>query len=452
MVTQTLELRGGALEMMRYRGPAVCLAGAAGTGKSVAALNKVVLKSLLVPGHRSAILRATHTSLTSTTLVSLEQRVMPRLLANGTVTWFGGSGRKPPAYTFSNGSQILVSGLDKPGKLLSSEYDLCFIDESDQVTLTAFEILRTRLRNTAPTYKQLLMCCNPSAPSHWIKEQADAGNLKLITSLHQDNPFLMRRDGTMTPEGSDYLRMLDGLTGIRRERYLHGRWVAAEGLVLDDWREDVNVIDADQVPETQRTVWTVDFGYSNPFVWQEWKIDRDGRAYLTREIHKTRTLVEDHARMILEITGGERPEAIVCDHDAEDRATLERHLGMPTLPAYKKVSLGLQLFQSRVRPAGDGKPGLYVVRGSLIGRDDVAEAEKRPRGLAAEILGYVWETVRGTDGIPKEQPVKKDDHSCDAGRYLCAYLDRHAPARLGNPAKASDGGSQSSAWSRPVGR
>ncbi len=297
---------------------------------------------------------------------------------------------------------------------------------------------------------------NPDHPAHWIKERVQAGQMRMIPSRHRDNPYLYNRDGTLTEVGSDYMARLDALTGVRRSRYRDGIWAAAEGQVYDDWNEHLNLIDPLPVPQDWRTVWTVDFGYSNSFVWQQWRIDDDGRAYLTHEIARRQRLVEDHARDIMQlmkVNGWKRPEAIVCDHDSEDRATLERHLGMPTIPARKGVSRGVQLTQSRIRPAGDGRPRLLVFRDALLRTDPMAVVDKRPRGFADEVGGYVWAVERGTDGIPKEVPLKLNDHSCDATRYLVAYLDWHEESRIGSPAnRPAAEPSQSSRWSRPVGR
>jgi hypothetical protein len=201
----------------------------------------------------------------------------------------------------------------------------------------------------------------------------------------------------------------------------------------------------------------VDFGYNDAFVCQWWRTDPDGRMYLTREIHRSQVLVEDHARHIKRIMEENSetepvPYAVVCDHQLEDRKTLERHLGMPTVPARKGISRGVQLKQARIRRAGDGKPRLYVFKGAVVGRDEGAKRRNVPRGLAAEILGYVWQTVRGTDGIPKEVPVDKDNHSLDAGRYAVAHLDWHEPGRVGNPAAAQPAQAAGSVWSSPVGR
>lgn len=419
---------------------------------------KLHITCLLVPNVQALIVRATHASLKGSTLAAFERFVAKQEIESKEVAWFGGSGAKPAGYYYPNGSVIMVMGVDQPGKALSMSLDRVLIDEASQVSVVAYETLLTRLRGSADTFRQAVCCTNPDNPDHWLKRRADDPDtpLKMYTSLHQDNPYLFTRDGKATEAGTDYLGFLNNLTGLRRARYLEGRWVGAEGLVFDDWREDVNVVD--ELPDMSgwRLVLSVDFGFSNQFTCGFWRIDPDGRLWLTHEISKSQVLVEDHARhikKILEDEGLPTPEAVICDHDAEDRATLTRHLGLPTVAAKKAVSRGVQITQARIRKAGDGKPRLYVYRHALIGRDTVAEERKIPRGTIAEVNSYVWETVRGSDGIPKESPRKQHDHSMDQMRYACAYLDWNEASKLGNPAKAdTQQPRQGSTWSRPVGR
>ena len=50
---------------------------------------------------------------------------------------------------------------------------------------------------------------------------------------------------------------------------------------------------------------------------------RNGVAYLTQEIHRTRTIEEDHAHEIVQLTRGQHaPEFLVHDHDPSGAATL----------------------------------------------------------------------------------------------------------------------------------
>lgn len=435
VIEKPLALRGAAREVLKCRAPEVLLAGPAGTGKSYACLWKVHLMCLKTPGLRALVVRKTHVSLTETGLVTYKTHVAAEALATGLVRWYGGSGDKPAAYIYSNGSTIVVGGLDKPQKIMSSEYDVAYVQEATELTLTDWESITTRLRNGAISFQQLLADCNPQQPSHWLKKRCDEGMTVMLYGRHEDNPRLFDADGAVTVGGAEYISKLDNLTGVRKLRLRHGVWAAAEGIIYEEWRPELHLSDRKRLPLDWPRLWGVDFGFTNPFVWQQWAIDPDGRLWLEKEIYRSKTLVEDHAKVILDVVTrkgnsdpkrGEwlypKPRAIICDHDAEDRATLERHLGMGTVAAWKSVSDGIQAVGVRMRPAGDGKPRLFVCRNSLVSRDEELAQAGKPLGAAQEVEGYVW--APGQDGKPvKEEPLKLDDHSMDTMRYVVAYQD-----------------------------
>jgi phage terminase large subunit len=262
-----------------------------------------------------------------------------------------------------------------------------------------------------------------------LKQRADRGDLVLLESRHEDNPVLFDpATGGMTTKGAAYLATLDRLTGVRKARLRNGLWVAAEGLIYEDFDPAHHLLDTFKVPQAWRRVWSVDFGFTNPFVLQIWAVDPDGRMFLIHELYRTQRLVEDHARDALELmTQYEepKPEAVVCDHDAEDRATLERHLGFKTQPAYKGVTSGIQAVQARTKPASDGIARVFIVRDARHDTDRELVKAKKPTCTADEVPGYVWAKPAETNArnAPKEQPVKKDDHGCDAARYAVAYVD-----------------------------
>lgn len=386
------------------------MAGPAGTGKSRACLEKLHLAAGKYPGMRGLILRQTLSSLTSTGLVTYREKVLHPL---DHVVFFGGNKEEPAQYRYPNGSQLVVGGLDKPTKIMSAEYDMIYVQEATEVSQDAWELLTTRLRNGVLPYQQLSADCNPGPPSHWLKARADAGLLTLLHSRHEDNPAVT----------AAYLATLDRLTGVRYLRLRRGVWAAAEGLVYEGWDPRLHLCDPFPVPASWPRYWAVDFGYTHPFVWQAWAEDPDGRLYRYREIYRTGRLVEEHAADIRRLTADEpRPRAVWCDHDAEDRATLERHLGLPTQAAVKNVSAGIQGVASRLQVAGDGKPRLFLLRDALVEPDPALVDAHKPLCTEQEIEGYVWDTRAGRR--KGEEPVKEADHGVDTTRYLVASRDR----------------------------
>jgi phage terminase large subunit len=426
--------RGAAKAVLESRAPEILLSGPAGTGKSRACLEKLHLQALKYPGMRGLMVRKTQRSLGSTALVTWREKVAAEALAHGTMRWYGGSPEKPPAYQYRNGSEIVIGGMDEAAKIMSSEYDVSYVQEAIQLTVNDWEAITTRLRNDRLPYQQLIADTNPDAPTHWLKARCDRGDTLMLESRHEDNPILIGDDGQPTERGAAYLAKLDALTGVRHARLRRGLWVAAEGQIYEDWDPSVHVVDRFPIPSSWTRWWSVDFGFTNPFVLQCWAEDPDGRLYLYRELYRTRRLVEDHARDILALVapGGKwtepRPRAVICDHDAEDRATLERHLGMSTVAATKTVSDGIQAVQVRLRKAGDGKPRLFLLRDSLVERDPELDDSKKPCSTAEEAPGYVWAIKPG--GELKEEPAKANDHGMDAKRYVVAERDLAARPRV----------------------
>lgn len=390
---------------------------------------------------RGLIVRKVLATLASTGLVTYREHVAKEALDSGRVKFYGGSAQYPAQYQYANGSSITIGGLDKATKIMSSEYDVIYVQEAIELTEDDWESLTTRLRNGVVSFQQLMADTNPAQPTHWLYRRVCSGTTTMIDSRHEDNPILFDDNGEKTERGAAYIRALDSLTGVRKERLRHGRWVAAEGLVYEDYDPQVHLRRIVQPPPEWPRYWTVDFGYTNPFVLQCWAEDADGRLYLYREIYRSRTLVEDHAKEILRIVTRKdgtwkepKPRAIICDHDAEDRATLERHLGMGTVAAHKSVSDGIQAVQQRFRIQKDGKPRIYLSPEALVSVDEELKNSAKPTSTIDEIPGYVWDQAReGTAAAekpPKEEPKKADDHGCDGMRYMVSYLDIKGTPRI----------------------
>jgi phage terminase large subunit len=388
-------------------------------------LEKIYLCAEKYAGMRALLTRKTRESMTETVLFTWEQKVVPE----GHPMLDGAQRSHRQKYVFPNGSEIVCAGLDKPGKVMSAEYDMVCIFEGIECFEDDLEKLTTRLRNHIIPYQQIIVDVNPDAEYHWLNQRANKGSMARLLSRHEDNPTLFR-DGQWTPEGAEYIATLDNLTGVRKERLRFGRWAAAEGLVYDGYDPKIHLIDRFEIPKEWTRIRVIDFGYTNPFVCQWWAVDDDGRAYRYKELYRTETLVEDHAHQINLHSLGERYEANICDHDAEDRATLERHGIRPTRPAHKAITEGIQMVQERLKVRPDGKPRIYLLRDSLVSVDTALQAKKLPTCTEQEINSYVWPKSREGQAV-KEEPVKLNDHGMDGMRYLCAYLDKRVLAAGG---------------------
>lgn len=411
------------------------LPGPAGTGKTRGVLEKLNACALKYPGMRGLMVRKTAKALTTAALVTFEEKVNPWIHG---VKFFGGNSHEAASYKYPNGSRIVVGGLDDPQKVMSTEYDMAYVQEATEIGEPAWEAVGARLRNGVMPYQQLIGDCNPDAPTHWILQRAARKDLTLLESRYEDNPLYWdARANDWTQAGRDYvLGRLERLTGVRYKRLRLGLWVAAEGMIYDGWDQAVHLVKDFPIPPSWPRYWGVDFGFTNPFALQWWAEDPDGRLYLYRELYHSQMLVEDAAKLALRLSGAvfkgvgnvqwpagaePKPSAIICDHDAEGRVTLERYLGMMTTPAYKGVADGIQAVASRLKPAGDGRPRFFVFDDAVVSRDPELVEAGKPIGWKEEVNSYVWDIRAGQK--KGDVPLKQDDHSMDTGRYVIAYVD-----------------------------
>lgn len=409
---------GAARQVWTDRSPQVVLSGPAGTGKSRACLEKVWAAAERWPGARILLCRKTRRSLTDTGLVTFEDKVVPK----GHPVLQGPKRSHRQSYSHPNGSEIVVAGLDDLTKIMSGEYDLIFLQEAIEATEDDWEKLTTRLRNGVIPFQQIIADTNPDHPQHWLRLRSLSGVTKMLESRHEDNPTLFDpKTGQITAFGAGYIANLDALTGARKDRLRYGRWVQAEGVVYEEWNRSVNLIDRRDIPATWKRTRVIDFGFNNPFVCQWWAEDPDSALYLYREIYFAKRTVKVHAAQIVALSAGERIEYTLADHDAEDRATL-KECGIQTIAAHKAITPGIQAVQHRLKVQANGKPRLYVLRDSLVERDETLVEAKLPFCTEQEFDSYVW--PKGIDGKPlKEQPVDKDNHGMDCVRYRVAQSD-----------------------------
>jgi phage terminase large subunit len=421
---------------MERRDRELLVAGPAGTGKTRACLEKLHAMALLNPGMQGLIVRKTAASLSASGLQTWRRFVIPD--ADSVVTFYGGSAEQPPQYRYVNGSRIVIGGMDKATKIMSTEYDIIFVQEATELTENDWESLTTRLRSNVVSFQQLLADCNPDRDTHWLKARCDRDQTVMLRSRHEDNPLLFDDNGHLTPAGADYIAALDALTGVRYLRLRKGEWSSAEGIIYEDWETAVHLIDRFPIPDDWRRFWAVDFGFTNPMVIQRWAEDPDGRLFMYREHYMTGRTVDQHAAdVIADVTDGQgrwtepKPVAVVCDHDAEGREVFARETGLHTTKADKQVSAGIEAVMRRLKDPGVGTRRLHILRDSLAERDPSLERAGRPTCTADEIPGYVWDVTQGK--APKEAPVKEDDHGVDAMRYVVMHVESGYQVRAWEP-------------------
>lgn len=403
---------GAALDLFKCQDREILIEGPAGTGKTRAILEKLNAIASKHADVRILIVRKTRKSMTESVLVTFEEKVLPV----GSSVLSGPTRGFRNAYDYPNGSTIVCGGLDHAERLYSTEFDVVAVFEAIEITEDEWEKFHRALRNEKMPYQQQIADTNPGTPTHWLNQRANTHRMTRLLSRFKDNPTI----------SDTYLKGLSDLTGVRRDRLYLGRWAAAEGAVWPEYDADKHLIQRREIPDDWRRFRSIDFGYAvdHPFCCQWWAMDESGRLYRYRELYGAQRTVHKWAKQIMELSDNEVIEFTVCDHDAEDRATLAEE-GIPVTPADKRVITGIETVAVRL-----ANGTLFLLRDSLVERDTRLAEMKRPCCTEEEIDGYVWK-VAPDGALAKEAPDKNSpDHGCDAMRYMVLWLDRKSLASV----------------------
>ena len=385
---------GAARDLIASREPEVLAVGPAGTGKTLAACWKLHLAALRHPGARILMARQTLESLKPAALNTFIAGVMPSLHG---VTYFGGNKVYPAEFRYPNGSVIHVSGLDKAEKVKSSEYDLIYVNEATETDEATWEMLKSRLRNGAMPYQQLVADCNPSGPKHWLKRRCDEGRTRMIESTHRDNPaYWDRRANDWTAKGRQYVQEnLASLSGVQRKRLYQGIWAAAEGLVYPDFDSSPGGHVRPMDTEHWRVFLAADIGSRNPTAILRLHLrPHDEWIHVGREFYRTDMTSTDILGALQSEADATKPEAIYIDPSAKQYIDDLRRLRYPAVPANNEIITGIQ-----------------KVRGVIAGGFSI---DPSCTNTIEEFGMYAYAP---NPKIETDKPVKEYDHAMDALRY-----------------------------------
>lgn len=428
MLKMTKKQRRGYYMLLNPNFTRILFDGGARAGKTVLWTEYVVQRALQYPGSRQLVARKCRnhakSSLWNDTFRSylrknIKKDMYQLLDSEMTIRFF-------------NDSEIIIGGLDDAEhveKILGNEYITVVLNEATQLSYGTMQMVQTRLAQKAydsngqQAVPKMIVDCNPRGPRHWLyyvgvrhvdpeteKPLSDAKSWARLNWSAYDNKENL-------PE--EFLKALESLPEVMRNRMLYGLWVSSDGLVYDEFNEEVHVIDPFEIPEDWIKIRGIDFGYTNPFVCLWGALDPDGRLYIYREIYRKNVRTAAVAQEILEKNGAERILLTVADHDAQERAELES-AGIYTEPAKKYVMAGIQAVKNRLSIAGDGKPRVYFFR-------DL-------KNILSELNSYEW--LPAMDGSnAKDAPKKENDHAMDALRYMIMACNEKFESSIKNMIK-----------------
>lgn len=168
--------------------------GGAGSGKSRAAAQKVVMRLLTEPNAKHRILVSRKVA--NTIRHSVYEELKTVIYSFKAQSEFQFNKSELSMTHLPTGNQIITAGLDDPEKLKSiSGITSEWADELTEYEEDDFNQLDLRLRGNTPYYKQFIGTFNPIDENHWIVkrffgEHADKYDLRIFKTTFRDNRFI----------------------------------------------------------------------------------------------------------------------------------------------------------------------------------------------------------------------------------------------------------------------
>lgn len=305
---------------------------------------------------------------------------------------------------------LIAGGADNgsEAKIKGQTYGSVYITEANECC-EAF-VKECFARTLSSKDRKIFMDLNPKGPQHWFyvdllnfydKSFAEGlitgynyGHFTVLDNLSMSDQQL--RDLLLSYDRKSFWFVVD-ILGLR---------TAPEGVIYDMWSSSENTYDAPPADDW-KSVCThyvgIDYGTSNAMAfldtWDDgtiYWIDRE-YYYDGRKERKQKT-DEQYADDLDAFLDGKRDAIIVVDPSAASFITVLRNRGYMIKEADNAV-----------------RDGLRVVSTLMNKRLIRVRADACPN-LIREISGYVWDEKARMRG--EEQPVKVDDHACDALRYV----------------------------------
>ena len=269
----------------------------------------------------------------------------------------------------------------------------------DETALMPRSFVEQAVARCSVTGSKLWFNCNPDNPYHWFKrEWIDKSAEKNLLYLHfelKDNPSL----------SEEVKRRYERLySGAFYERFVLGRWSAAEGLVYPMF--DVKKYVIDKAPDDcERFAVSCDYGTVNPSSFGLWGLKDDiwyriGEYYYDSAKEGSRRTDEEHYDGLEELAGDREIDYVVCDPSAASFIQcIRRHGRFRVIQAKNDVISGIRRTQDMIR---GGR--LRVCAGC--------------RDILREFTMYRWEESSGRDC-----PIKENDHAMDDMRYFVCSVE-----------------------------
>ncbi len=302
------------------------------------------------------------------------------------------------------GSSALIQGITLSGVLL------------DEVALMPRSFVEQALARCSVDGSKFWFNCNPENPRHWFyREWIQNAEQKNALYLH----FTMEDNPSLSPE---ILARYRGLyTGAFYERFVLGKWVAAQGLVYPFFT-DAMLCAAPRECESYAV--SCDYGTVNPSSFGLWG-KKDGSWYRVDEYYfdsrstGIQRTDEEHYAGLEQLCGGRKIESVAVDPSAASFiAVINRHRKYRVLPAENDVLDGIR------------RVSVALKQGEIRICRNCADAIR-------EFRLYRW-----NDDTSRDVPVKENDHAMDDIRYFVTTILQRGDAFFAIAAPRGEGESQ----------
>ena len=380
----------------RFKGRYRVVKGSRSSKKSVTTALWYIVNLMKYPESNVLVIRKTYRTIKDSCYAQLKWAIH-RLGADA----FFVCKESPLEITYiKTGQKIFFRGLDDPLKVTSITVETgvlswLWVEEAYEISTEAdFDTINESIRGKAPPslFKQITLTFNPWNDRHWLKKRffddPDADPLAMTTN-YLCNEFLDEAD----------FRLFEAMKKNNPRRYKVaglGEWGVVDGLVYENWKEDLFDWQAIAAMPDVESAFGLDFGYTN-----------DPTALfcgLISEHQKTIWVFDElykkglsNARIFSEIQEmGYVKEQITAD-SAEPKSIDElRQLGL-----------------RRIRAAKKGKDS--VINGIQKIQDYHVIIHPRCVNFLTEIGCYCWEKDKFGNSI--NVPVDDYNHLMDAMRY-----------------------------------
>jgi phage terminase large subunit-like protein len=239
------------------------LLGGSRSGKTFVLCRTILVRAVKEAGSRHAILRYRFNAVKQSVWYDTFPKVMdlcfPGLRQRckfNKSDWF---------ITLPNGSEVWFGGLDekeRTEKILGLEFATIFINECSQVSLSSFELVKTRLAQSTKLKLKFYLDQNPPLKTHWthrlfVEKRQAVRPFKSLTDPENYTHLFMNpahNEANIPPE---YLKILQNLSARQKQRFWEGQFGSGDENAL--WTYEV--IEQHRVasaPDLQRVVVAVD--------------------------------------------------------------------------------------------------------------------------------------------------------------------------------------------------